>query len=104
MGSWNGGQTGSLIEFLKTAYFTFLTPLITLRYQTQFTTVFTPGRINKIRPYYLNNHSYGKNSKSCPEDIVPIHSLPLNHCTLINITVSDVSLNSKASAITRLRV
>ena len=102
--SWNGGQTGLLIEFLKSTNITLFRSLTSFSFHTELMTICTPGWVDKVRPYYLNNQTYGKNSKSRPEDIVPIHSLPLNHCTLINITVSDVSLNSKASAITRLRV
>ncbi len=47
---WIRGWSGKLIEFLKTVYLTFLRPWTTFKYQAQFTIIFTPRRINKIKP------------------------------------------------------
>ena len=71
--SWNGGQTGLLIEFLKSTNITLFRSLTSFSFHTELMTIFTPGWVDKVRPYYLNNQTNGKNSKSRPEDIVPIH-------------------------------
>ena len=69
----NGGQTGLLIEFLKSTNITLFRSLTSFSFHTELMTICTPGWVDKVRPYYLNNQTYGKNSKSRPEDIVPIH-------------------------------